>query len=98
MAAIIDVCQKQRAVIEFLVCEKQTVEDIHMHLQKVYGNDAVDPIAVSHWTKCLYGKGGHADIQDSWHIRRPHSAQRDAVVEAVKNTIMAERSVTLKQL
>jgi hypothetical protein len=37
MAAVLDVHQKQRAVIEFLVCENETVEKIHKPLQKVYG-------------------------------------------------------------
>jgi hypothetical protein len=42
MAAALDIRQKQRAVIEFLVCENDTVGNIHKRLQKVYGDDAVD--------------------------------------------------------
>ena len=42
MAAPMDMHMKQRAVIEFLVLEKETVGNIHKRLQNVYGNSAVD--------------------------------------------------------
>jgi hypothetical protein len=35
MAAVREVRQKQRAVIEFLLCENETVGKIHKRLQKV---------------------------------------------------------------
>jgi hypothetical protein len=56
MAAAHDIHQKQRAVIEFVVCENETVGNIHKRLQKVYGNDAVDRSTVGRWAKQLFGK------------------------------------------
>jgi hypothetical protein len=41
MAVAFDVRQKQRAVIEFLVCENETVGNIHKRLL-VCGEDTVD--------------------------------------------------------
>jgi hypothetical protein len=40
---------KQRAVIEFLVAEKESVTNIHRRLQNVYGDNDVDKSTVSHW-------------------------------------------------
>jgi hypothetical protein len=42
MAAVLNVCKKQRAVIEFLCCENETVGNIHKRLKNVYEDDAVD--------------------------------------------------------
>ncbi|XP_021925029.1 putative uncharacterized protein FLJ37770 [Zootermopsis nevadensis] len=92
------VLRKQRAVIEFLVCENETVGNIHKRLQKVYGEDTVDRRTVSHWAQRTSGKGGHADIRDLPRSGRPQSAWTDANVERVNNMIMADRRITVKQL
>ena len=40
MASVSDIRHKQRAVIEFLMAEKETVGNIHKRLCKVYGTSA----------------------------------------------------------
>ena len=42
MAAPLEVRQKQRAVIEFLVSEGETPLNISKRLEKVYKSDAID--------------------------------------------------------
>jgi len=42
MASDIEVCMKQRCVIEFLHVEKITPNDIHQRLLNVYGDQTVD--------------------------------------------------------
>jgi histone-lysine N-methyltransferase SETMAR len=98
MAAALDICQKQRAVIEFLVCENKTVGNIHKQLQKVYGDDAVDRSTVGCWAKRLSGKSGHADIHDLPCGDRLQSAHTDTIAERANNMIVADRHVTVKQL
>lgn len=41
MAAPIDVRQRQRAVIEFLVLEGETANNIHRRLEKVYKRESL---------------------------------------------------------
>jgi hypothetical protein len=42
MAWFGDLCLKQRAVIEFVVAEKESITNIHRRLKNVYGDNAVD--------------------------------------------------------
>ena len=74
MAVPIDVRQKQRAVIEFLTLEKQTVGDIHKRLQMVYGDDTVDRSTVGRWAKRTAAEKGHADVHNRPRCGRPQSA------------------------
>jgi hypothetical protein len=49
MAPVSDTRYKQRAVIEFLVGEKESVGNIHKRLCAVYGSFAVDRSTVGRW-------------------------------------------------
>ena len=51
MASVSDTRYKQRAVIEILVAEKESVENIHKRLCAVYGSCAVDRSTVGRWVK-----------------------------------------------
>ena len=51
MAALQEVRQKQRAVIEFLVAEGETPLNIHKRLQNVYGDCAIDYSTVKRWAR-----------------------------------------------
>jgi hypothetical protein len=53
MESVSDVCSKQRAVIQFLLAENESITNIHRHLTNVYGGMAVDKSTVSHWAKQL---------------------------------------------
>jgi hypothetical protein len=97
MAAVRDIHQKQHAVIEFLVSEYKMVGNIHKRLQKVYGEDTIDHSTVCCWAQRTSGKGEHANISDLPCSGWPQSAQMDAT-ERMKNMIMANRCITVKQL
>jgi hypothetical protein len=51
MASVSDTCYKQRAVIEFLVEEKEIVRNIHKRLCAVYGSCAFDRSTVGSWVQ-----------------------------------------------
>jgi hypothetical protein len=53
MASVSDTRYKQRAVIEFLVAEKEIVGNIHKHLCAVYGSCAVDKITAGRWVQSI---------------------------------------------
>ncbi|KAJ4442168.1 hypothetical protein ANN_12034 [Periplaneta americana] len=44
MATACETRTKQRAVIEFLFAERETIANIHRRLQHVYGDQAVDRV------------------------------------------------------
>jgi hypothetical protein len=48
---------KQRAVIKFLVHEKESVVNIHKRLCAVYGSCAVDRSTVGRWAKRVKASG-----------------------------------------
>jgi hypothetical protein len=98
MAAVRDVRQKQRAVVEFLECENEMVENIRKRFQKVYGKSIFDCSTISHWAQRTSGKGGHANICDFLCICWPQLVQKDANVESMKDMVMANRHITVKQL
>jgi hypothetical protein len=51
MESVSDVRSKQRAVIEFLLGENESITNIHRRLTNVYGDMAVDKSTVSLWAK-----------------------------------------------
>jgi hypothetical protein len=64
MAAASDTLQKQLAVIEFLVCENETVGNILKRMQEVYVEDTVDHSTVRQLAQRSSGKGRHTNIGD----------------------------------
>ena len=52
ISVIMDVCQKQRCVIEFFNAEVQPM-DIHKRLVNVYGGKAVDVSTIRRWACCF---------------------------------------------
>jgi transposase len=57
MASVNDSRDKQRAVIEFFVAEKETVVNIHKRLCAVYGSCAVDRSTIGRWAKRVKASG-----------------------------------------
>ncbi|BFZ24886.1 hypothetical protein BsWGS_27925 [Bradybaena similaris] len=51
MATLNGLCCKQQIEIEFLVAEKETVENTHKHLCTVYGSCAVDRSTIRCWAQ-----------------------------------------------
>lgn len=98
MAATLDVRQKQRAVIEFLCCENETVGNIHKRLKKVYGNAAVDRSTVSRWASRLRDDSGHGNIEDSPRSGRPRTAHTPDNVQRVNELVADDRRITVNEL
>jgi histone-lysine N-methyltransferase SETMAR len=93
-----DVRMKQRAVIEFLVLEKETVGNIHKRLQNVYGNSAVDRSTVGRWVKRTSEEHGHADLDDQSRSGRPQTAMTEDTIDRANNLIQSDRRMTVAEL
>ena len=62
----------QRAVIAFLVVEKESVTNIHKRLTDLYVANAVDKSTVSRWTSRMAGfEKGQAVLSDARRCDRP---------------------------
>jgi len=72
MAPGIEVCMKQRFVIEFLHVEKFALNDIHRCLLNVHRDQTVDVSTVRQWMACF--SSGDSDVKDKPHSRRPFTA------------------------
>ncbi|PSN51230.1 hypothetical protein C0J52_10543 [Blattella germanica] len=94
MAATLYIRQKQRAVIEFLCCEDETVGNIHKRLKRVYGAAAVDRSTVNRWASRLRDERGHANIRDNPRSGRPHTAQTPDNVQRVNDLVLADKRIT----
>jgi len=57
MAFVSDTRYKQRAVIEFLVAEKESVGNIHKRLCAVHGSCEVDRSTVGRWVQRVKASG-----------------------------------------
>ncbi|KAJ4433526.1 hypothetical protein ANN_15835 [Periplaneta americana] len=98
MTAVFDNRHKQRAVIEFLCCENETVGIIHKRLKKVYGDAAVDRSTFSRWASRLSGERGQVNIRDTPRSGRPCTARSLDNVQRVNNMVVADKRVTVKEL
>ena len=109
MAAPLELRQKQRAVIEFLVCEGETPVNIHRGLQNVYKEITLDYSNVRRWVCRLNDeKVGTASVADKPRSGRPSSsvipannAKSDALIREDRRTTLDEledRRTTLDEL
>lgn len=99
MASVSDIRHKQRAVIEFLVAEKETVGNIHKRLCKVYGTSAVDRSTVGRWARRVAAsEGGAAELQDLQRAGRPPMAVTPDMLQRADVVIRADRRITTRQL
>ena len=65
MASVYDTHYKQRAVIEFLVAEKESMGNIHKRLCAVYGSCAVNRSTVVRWVQRVKASGsGETELYD----------------------------------
>jgi hypothetical protein len=65
MESVSNVRSKQRAVIEFLLAENESITNIHRRLTNVYGDMAVDNSTVSRWEKRLVSsEQGQVNVSD----------------------------------
>ena len=76
--------QKQRVVIEFLVSEGETAQNISRRLKQVYGDGAIDYSTVTRWVKRINdGQEETAESNFCNRLRssRPSSAHSSANID-----------------
>jgi hypothetical protein len=85
MGSVSDTRYKQRAVIEFLVAEKESVENIHKQLCAVYGSCAVNRSTVGHWVQRVKAsRSGEMELHDRPRSGRPATATSpDILVDVI---------------
>jgi transposase len=99
MASVADSHFKQRAVIEFLVHENESVVNIHKHLCAVYGSCAVDRSTAGRWAKRVKASGSaEAKLHDLWHAGRPATANTPDMLNCADAIICADQHITTRQL
>ena len=99
MASVTEVRSKQKAVIKFLLAEKETVTNIHRRLRNVYGDLAVDKSTVSRWVKRLSSsEEGKQQLSDLPRSGRPPTALTPAVLQRAETLIRDDRRITTRQL
>ena len=99
MAPVSDTCYKQRAVIEFLVAEKESVGNIHKRLCAVYGSCAVDRSTVGRWVRRVKASGrGETELRDRPRSGRPATATSPDMLQRTEDIIQADRRITSRQL
>ena len=77
MASVCATRYKQRAVIEFLVAEEESVGNIHKQLCAVYGNCAFDRSTVGRWVENVKASGSReTELHDRPRFGRPATATR----------------------
>ena len=99
MASVSDTRYRQRAVIEFLVAEKESVGNIHKRLCAVYGSCAVDRSTVGRWVQRVKASGsGETELQDRPRSGRPATAISPDMLQCADDVIHADRPITSRQL
>ena len=98
MAFVSDTFYK-RAVIEFLVVGKESVENIHKRLCAVYGSCAVDRSTVGCWVQRFKASGsGETELHDRPRSGRPATTNSPVMLQRADGIIHADRSITSRQL
>ena len=103
MAAPLELHQKQRAVIEFLVAEGETPVNIHRRFQNACKENTLDYSNVRRWVCRLNdGKLGTASVVDKPRSGRPSSsvnpanrAKADALIREDRRTTVDEQAENL---
>ena len=98
MAYVSDTRYEQRAVIEFLVAEKESVGNIHKRLCAVYGSCAVERSTVGRWVQRVKASGsGETELHDRLRSGRPATATSPDMVLRADGIIHADRRITSRQ-
>jgi len=99
MASVSDTRYKQRAVIEFLVAEQESVGNIHKWLCALYGSCAVDRSTVGRWVQRVKASGsGETELHDRLRSGRPATATSPDILQRADDIILADRRITNRQL
>ena len=93
--------QKQRVVIEFLLSEGETAQNISRRLKEVYGNSAIDYSTVTRWVKRINdGQEGptESNLCDRARSGRLSSAQSSANIDQADAVIKKNKRITINEL
>jgi DNA-binding MarR family transcriptional regulator len=94
-----DVRSKQRAVIEFLLAENESITNIHGRLTNVYGDMAVDKSTVSRWAKRLASsEQGQGNVSDLPRSGRSSIAVTPSTMQRADSYIRNDRRITTREL
>ena len=80
MAAPLEIRMKQRAVVEFLVAERETLVNIHKRLQRVDHDEALGDSNVRRWASRFAKdsdesqQSGYASLKDKSRTDRPSTS------------------------
>jgi len=90
-----DTRYKQRAVIEFVVAEKESVGNIHKRLCTVCGSCAVNRSTVGRWVQRVKASGsGETELHDRLQSGRPATATSPDMLQHTDDIIHADRHIT----
>jgi DNA-binding MarR family transcriptional regulator len=90
---------KQRAVIEFLLAENESITNIHRRLTNVFGDMAVDKSTVSRWVKRLASsEQGQGNVSDLPRLGGPSTAVTPATMRRADSHIRNDRKITTREL
>jgi DNA-binding MarR family transcriptional regulator len=99
MESVSYVRSKQRAVIEFLLAENESITDIYRRLKNVYGDMAVDKSTVSRWaTRLASSEQGQGNVSDLLLSGSPSTAVTPATVQRTVSHTRNDRRITTREL
>ena len=93
--------QKQGVVIENLLSEAETAQNISRRLKQVYGDGAIDYITVTRWVKRINGaqeEHAESDLCDRLKSGRPFSAHSFANTDQADALIEEKKRITINKL
>ena len=101
MTSSLDVCLKQRAVIEFLVWEGEPPINIFIRSEKVYRDAAIGCSAVKKWVSRIKSEEENpslSDFRDKQRSGRPSAAVNPGNSVRVKELIRDDHGVTIDDI
>jgi hypothetical protein len=97
MESVSDVRSKQRAVIEFLLAENESITNIHTCLTNIYGD--MDKSTISRWTKQLASsEQRQGNVSHLPHSGRPSTAVTPATIQRADSHIRNDQRITTWEL
>ena len=96
LASDMEVCMKQRCVIEFLHAEKIAPNDIHRRLLNIYGDQTVHVSTVRWWVARF--SSGDSDVKDKPRSGWPCTAVTPRNEERLNQLIRANRQIMTREL
>ena len=93
--------QKQRVVIEFLLSEGETAQNISRMLKQVYGDDAIYYSTVTRWVKRINDEQeepAESNLCSRPRSGRPISAHSFANIDQADALIKENRCITISEL